>query len=449
MTTEFTDLHQSRVDFLLYEWELIEEFAETLATIESSQEIEFFAENYNWDDGIEPLKLVLDHPLCDFGTALKIYWLGQPDYYAGFATENNIPLCNRDVYLFLKFVESLIINNSFQYNNIQFDPIANYPIEQRHYIAKYADISEELLLPNYGNVIKNRAKLKSYREQPDDAETLDFLTHKYLKSRDLVRALECAERLLVFDSKLQRNWYIKISVLKEIENSYKLQNIETQENIVGDRNIHQLRQELAECYQKAIQLYQNDLDNSNSARFIEKRIIETQESLVDVYLRDRNYERAIENLNTIMEKVKTNPILEVDLQSIALRIAKAYEEVQDYDRALYYLDLFLEEVPEFDYLYFHKLIIFRSMGRQEEADNLLSRMIKTLDNTIASMKHQGLLEASYFYQKSTLLEEYKQDFQAAAKCLQAIIDLELYYNNEDRLKELLLKIEALRTKSVS
>ena len=448
MTAKLTDIQQRCVDFLLYEWESIEEFAKTLATVESSQEIDFFAKNYNWGDGLEPLKLVLNHPLCDFGTALKIYWLGQPDYYAGFVIENNIPACNRDVYLFLKFIESLIAKDHFQHNQIQFDPIADFPIEQRHHIAKYAEISEKLLLPNYGDNTKNIAKLKLYREQPDDAETLNFLIHKYLRSHDYVRAHKCAEKLLLFNSMSQRNWDIKISVLEEIEKSQEAQNIKTKDsNIIFDRNIHQVRQELAKCYQKTIQLDREDIDNSNSDRFIRERIIETQEKLANVYLRDRDYERAIETLKIILEQVQTKPVLDVDFDDITLRLAKIYQELQDYDRALSYIDIFLKDVPEFEYLYFHKLMILRLMGRQQEADNLLSQMIETLDNTIQEKQLQDRLEAYCFYQKSTLLEEYK-DFQAAADCLQAIIDLELYYNDENRLKQSVLEIEALRTKSL-
>lgn len=79
MEIKLTPEQQARVEFLLYECYETESITENLKQLESTQEIHEFATNYNWDYGIEPLKLILQHPLCDRGTALKIYWLGQPD----------------------------------------------------------------------------------------------------------------------------------------------------------------------------------------------------------------------------------------------------------------------------------------------------------------------------------------------------------------------------------
>jgi len=43
--------------------------------MESAYELDVFADLYNWDDGAEPLLEIIRHPLCDLGTAAKIYWL--------------------------------------------------------------------------------------------------------------------------------------------------------------------------------------------------------------------------------------------------------------------------------------------------------------------------------------------------------------------------------------
>lgn len=46
--------------------------AAELARVESPVELHYCTMNYNWDSGEEALRPVLDHPLCDEGTALVI-----------------------------------------------------------------------------------------------------------------------------------------------------------------------------------------------------------------------------------------------------------------------------------------------------------------------------------------------------------------------------------------
>lgn len=38
-----------------------------------------FIEDYNWDDGLEVPYFILNHPKCELGTALKIFYLGAGD----------------------------------------------------------------------------------------------------------------------------------------------------------------------------------------------------------------------------------------------------------------------------------------------------------------------------------------------------------------------------------
>lgn len=450
MKPEFTSQQQIRVDFLLDGWDSIESFAQTLSCVESSTEIHEFVRHYNWDYGLEPLKLILTHPLCDRGTALEIYWLCQPDYYTGFTTIDDIPSCNVDGYLFFKFVESLLNENCFQHNNIHFDPMANYFIEKQRYLAKYSGIPDELLLPNYGDVATNKERLRSYREAPDDAEALDFLANKYLNSRDYIKALDCVESLISLDPESQRNWYIKISILEDIEKGYESENLTIREASVRlYPNIERVREDLVECYYNSIELYRRDLKGSDPNRFAREQIIEARENIAKIYLRNEDYHRAIETLEIILEQVKIEPVMGIDVDYIVLSLAQAYRELQDYDRALSYIDIFLEKIPKFEYRYSHKLIILKRMGRLEEAENLLNQMLESIDKTIEQKRNSGTQESAYFYQKSRLLEEYREDFRGAADSLQKIIDLKLYYNNEDRYRELLSKIETLRAKSMN
>lgn len=450
---KLTSEQQARVDFLLNECDCIETFAKSLSLVESSNEIHQFATHYNWDYGLEPLELALIHPLCDKGTALEIYALGSPDYYVGFSTVNDVPSCNQDGYLFLKFIESLLTENRFKHNHIHFDPLVNYSTAQLHYLAKYSKIPDELLLPNFGDPAINKERLRSLRDAPNDIESLDFLTNKYLKSHDYSRAMKCAENLLVLDSGLQRNWYIKISILKEIEKAYDFQNTKNQEdNIYLYQNSYQVRQNLIECYQNTIKLYQKDLKGIEYNEFtrrknIKEQIIKEHKNIVNVHLRDKDCFKAIESLEELIEQAEIEPIIDVDVGFIALRIAKVCQELQNYDQALYWINIYLKDIPKYEYQYFHKLIILKLMGCSKETDQLLEKMLDTIDQTIEEKQCENKQEASYFFQKSKLLEEYRKDFQGAADSLQKIIDLKLYYNDEDRHREITSEIQALISKS--
>ena len=120
---ELTAEQKARIEYLLYECEDDAVFARTLAQISSPAELHAFAYDFNWDCGVEELRAVLEHPLCDRGTALMIYWLGDPMYFADFSTADDVPDVNRDGYRFIKFVESQLVADRFTSNEIRFDPM--------------------------------------------------------------------------------------------------------------------------------------------------------------------------------------------------------------------------------------------------------------------------------------------------------------------------------------
>lgn len=52
-----------------------------LAQIETPLELHWCARLFNWDTECDTLRTLMKHPLCDRGTALAVFWAGQPDYY--------------------------------------------------------------------------------------------------------------------------------------------------------------------------------------------------------------------------------------------------------------------------------------------------------------------------------------------------------------------------------
>ena len=96
-------------------------FDRTLAQM-SSVELHHFACNFNWDCGVKELHRVIEHPECDAGTALTIYWLGQPlEYYEMEAPTEAFPGADEIVGLFRK-IEDMIGGERFKESQISCDP---------------------------------------------------------------------------------------------------------------------------------------------------------------------------------------------------------------------------------------------------------------------------------------------------------------------------------------
>lgn len=97
-------------------------FAEVLGQAEAPEELHLYAVHHNWDDGVEKLRMVIDHPLCDAGTALVAFWLGEPAALYHRAQAGELEDDEREVYGFLKEVESRYVSGRFGSRRIRVDP---------------------------------------------------------------------------------------------------------------------------------------------------------------------------------------------------------------------------------------------------------------------------------------------------------------------------------------
>ena len=143
-----SDEQLARIDFLLYDCEDDATFGETLQRIESSAELHAFAQQINWDGGFDELDAVLGHPQCDRGTALMIYWLGEPAYFAEFTSVDDVPDVNQPLKHFLNRVETRLLTDQFKSDKIRFDPMADLNVIQRRKIENIASIPAVLKQPN-------------------------------------------------------------------------------------------------------------------------------------------------------------------------------------------------------------------------------------------------------------------------------------------------------------
>jgi hypothetical protein len=81
----------------------------------------YLAENYNWDDGVEVLKWIIESNKCDKGTASLIFWTSEPDYYFE-KGENEIEDYEKDTFLLLKRIVEKFNNKEFKKSNLKFNP---------------------------------------------------------------------------------------------------------------------------------------------------------------------------------------------------------------------------------------------------------------------------------------------------------------------------------------
>jgi hypothetical protein len=105
------------------EWESEDELWQFFETVTDSEELHLYADGFNWDTGVEELRRVIRHPLCDRGTAFLIYWRGAPGWYAQYTdrTETRNP-DQADHFDLLREIEQKIISGHFRTHRFHYDP---------------------------------------------------------------------------------------------------------------------------------------------------------------------------------------------------------------------------------------------------------------------------------------------------------------------------------------
>lgn len=118
MQDEKGDLYEA-VMYMANQLNISEEEVVTVEELLSKEELHAVADNYNWDnDDIDTFKSFLNHPLCDAGTAVLLFWKGAG--YQALSDKNNDEQMK-------KFFEELVRQfrakefNSYQ---IAYDPVS-------------------------------------------------------------------------------------------------------------------------------------------------------------------------------------------------------------------------------------------------------------------------------------------------------------------------------------
>jgi hypothetical protein len=81
------------------------------------------AVNHNWDEGLEPLKRVLTNKSCDLATALSVYWMGGPYFFAQYNSVSEARSHEKENFRFMSKLEKDILNGKFSQSVLPFNPI--------------------------------------------------------------------------------------------------------------------------------------------------------------------------------------------------------------------------------------------------------------------------------------------------------------------------------------
>lgn len=94
-----------------------------ILSINSTKRLHAFVDKFNWDNGVEYMKAAANHPLCERGTAMMIYWRSDPSYYLKYnSVEDDMPDYERDTMKIQLLIETRIKEEFYNSKTISFDP---------------------------------------------------------------------------------------------------------------------------------------------------------------------------------------------------------------------------------------------------------------------------------------------------------------------------------------
>lgn len=84
-----------------------------------------FAAGHNYDDSLGALRLLVDDPALDAGTALLIHWYLGAGWYAQFADRDAVDEYEHDTYDLVRLIEQRYLDGFYGTAEIWFDPAAS------------------------------------------------------------------------------------------------------------------------------------------------------------------------------------------------------------------------------------------------------------------------------------------------------------------------------------
>lgn len=123
----------------------LKNFKSAFNALESGASIHDFAYGYNFDNGVEELLLVLNHPKIDKATVLAMFWMLGPGYFQQYETADEIPEFEVNHFNSVLKVHAFLQTVKKRDQTLSFDPKND---DQLDWTTEYFDQMQRL--PNLG-----------------------------------------------------------------------------------------------------------------------------------------------------------------------------------------------------------------------------------------------------------------------------------------------------------
>jgi len=138
-----------------------EEAFKCFKKLNSSAQLHYLADLYNWDEEKNVLEWIVDSPLCDYGTALLIFWRAQPDFYTQFANEAEAGY-EKDTYNLLQRILGNYRNGKYRKAGIKYLPLEDGQDIENNYPDQKWKIPEEFKKGNHGRAVISMEKINNF-----------------------------------------------------------------------------------------------------------------------------------------------------------------------------------------------------------------------------------------------------------------------------------------------
>jgi hypothetical protein len=98
------------------------EFTHREYQLQSPEEVHLYAAHYNWDNGDESMRRLIDHLKIDEGTVLLIYWRANPQFFRQYGTRDEVPDWTRSDYDLIKEIERRFAEGFYTQHKFHYDP---------------------------------------------------------------------------------------------------------------------------------------------------------------------------------------------------------------------------------------------------------------------------------------------------------------------------------------
>lgn len=136
-----------------------------IVALPSSEQLHLFVYNWNWDSGVEPLRVIVNHPQCDKGTALNIFWACDAlGFFQKYNDRSEVDTWALEVYDLAVEIKDKFQQGVYTTENIYFNPEPYWvtpPIGGKQYYERdlklknlKQEIPDEMLKPTSGQDIE-------------------------------------------------------------------------------------------------------------------------------------------------------------------------------------------------------------------------------------------------------------------------------------------------------